>query len=67
MKLNGERPAGNGAAHTWGKWHWRAALQCLHDGDAVREAVVIGGILRFIGDPWVTEDVATAIEADDAP
>ena len=51
MELDGERPAGNGATHPFGKWHRRTALQRLHDGDAVLHPVVVGSLFQFIGDP----------------
>ena len=59
------RPAGNRAAHAFGKWHRRAALQRLHHGDAVDQPVIIGGLFRFIGDPRMSEDFAVAVEAHD--
>jgi len=63
-KLDCERPAGNRAGHTFGKWYRRAALQRLHDGDAVLQPVVIGGLLRFKGNPGMAKDLTGPVEAD---
>ena len=62
VELDGEGPACGGAAHAVGKWHRRAALQRLHDGDAVKQPVIIGGLFQFIGDFRMAQDIAGAIE-----
>ena len=65
MKLNGERPAGSGASHTFAKWHRRAPLQRLHHRDAVRQPVVVVSLFRFIGDPGMAQDLARPVKAHD--
>src|SRR3954453_6818651 len=60
-----ERPAGDRTAQSLGKWQRRTALQCFHYGNSVRDPVVIAGICGFIGNPWLTENGAFAVETDD--
>src|ERR1700750_2635713 len=57
--------AGDRAAHALGKWHRRTALQCLHHRDAVDQAIVVGRLGRFIGDPGMPHDRAGPVKADD--
>src|ERR1700757_3501307 len=65
MEPDPERAPGRGTRHALGKWHRRAALQRLHDGNTVLQPVIVGGLGRFIGDPRLAENLPRAVEAYD--